>query len=203
MAAWYESSWGGEEGDVVEVIAAHYLEAYNLAPQDPDADQVRDRAADVLFQAGERAASLAANTEAERYFEQAARLVPAGARQAEMHERAGQMAARAGRYAVATRTWNERSRCTKSENLPHPAARALSRLGLLEAVSGQLDHQCSVWSERSRFSPTTRRMRISPRSRRGSVRSFFKGDTDIRTANRDCARYRREARLPRDPLQAL
>jgi len=54
VAAWYEGSWGGEEGDVVEVIAAHYLEAYNLAPQDPDADQVKDRAADVLFQAGER-----------------------------------------------------------------------------------------------------------------------------------------------------
>src|ERR1700681_2721003 len=89
VAAWYESSWGGEEGDVVEVIAAHYLEAYNLAPQDPDADQVRDRAADVLFQAGERAASLAANMEAERYFEQAARLVAEGARQAEVHERAG------------------------------------------------------------------------------------------------------------------
>ncbi len=76
VAAWFESSWGGEEADVVEVLASHYLEAYNLAPQDPDADQVKSRAADVLFQAGERAASLAANSEAERYFQQAARLVP-------------------------------------------------------------------------------------------------------------------------------
>jgi tetratricopeptide (TPR) repeat protein len=139
VAAWYESSWGGEEGDVVEVIAAHYLEAYNLAPQDPDADRVRDRAADVLFQAGERAASLAANTEAERYFEQAARLVPEGARQAEMHERAGQMAARAGRYTVATGHLERAIALYDGENMPHPAARALSRLGLLESVSGQLD----------------------------------------------------------------
>jgi predicted ATPase len=139
VAAWYESSWGGEEGDVVEVIAAHYLEAYNLAPQDSDADQVRDRAAAVLFQAGEHAASLAANAEAERYFEQAARLVPESARQAEMHERAGQMAARAGRYAVATGHLERAIALYESENLPHPAARALSRLGLLESVSGQLD----------------------------------------------------------------
>jgi predicted ATPase/class 3 adenylate cyclase len=139
VAAWYESSWGGEEGDVVEVIAAHYLEAYNLAPQDPDADQVRDRAADVLFQAGERAASLAASMEAERYFEQAARLVPEGARQAEMHERAGQMAARAGRYTVATGHLERAIALYEGQNMPHPAARALSRLGLLESVSGQLD----------------------------------------------------------------
>jgi class 3 adenylate cyclase/tetratricopeptide (TPR) repeat protein len=139
VAAWYESSWGGEEGDVVEVIAAHYLEAYNLAPQDTDADQVRGRAADVLFQAGERAASLAANSEAEHYFEQAARLVPESARQAEMHERAGQMAARAGRYTVATGHLERAIALYEGENLPHPAARALSRLGLLESVSGQLD----------------------------------------------------------------
>jgi class 3 adenylate cyclase/tetratricopeptide (TPR) repeat protein len=139
VAALYEKSWGGEEGDVVEVIAAHYLEAYNLAPQDTDADQVRDRAAEVLFQAGERAASLAANSEAEHYFEQAARLVPESARQAEMHERAGQMAARAGRYPVATAHLERAIALYEGENLPHPAARALSRLGLLESVSGQLD----------------------------------------------------------------
>ena len=139
VAAWYEQSWGGEEGDVVEVIAAHYLEAYNLAPQDPDADQVKDRAADVLFQAGERAASLAANLEAERYFEQASLLVPDSARQAEMHERAGQMAARTGRNAVATAHLERAITLYESEHLPHPAARALSRLGMVEAVSGQLD----------------------------------------------------------------
>jgi len=139
VAAWYERSWGGEEGDVVEVIAAHYLEAYNLAPQDPDADEVRDRAADVLFQAGERAGSLAANLEAERYFEQASRLVPDSARQAEMHERAGQMAARTGRYAAATAHLERAIDLYQREDLPHPAARALSRLGMIEAVSGQLD----------------------------------------------------------------
>ncbi len=139
VAAWYERSWGGEEGDVVEVIAAHYLEAYNLAPQDPDADEVRDRAADVLFQAGEHAASLAANLEAERYFEQASRLVPDSARQAEMHERAGQMAARSGRNAAATGHLERAITLYESEHQPHAAARALSRLGMVEAVSGHLD----------------------------------------------------------------
>ena len=139
VAAWFESSWGGEEADVVEVLASHYLEAYNLAPQDPDADHVKSRAADVLFQAGERAASVAANSEAERYFQQAARLVPDSARQAEMHERAGQMAARGGRNVSAMAHLERAVALYESENLPHPAARALSRLGLVESVSGQLD----------------------------------------------------------------
>ena len=139
VAAWFESSWGGEEADVVEVLASHYLEAYNLAPQDPDADQVKSRAADVLFQAGERAASVAANSEAERYFQQAARLVPNSARQAEMHERAGQMAASGGRNVSAIAHLERAVSLYESERLPHPAARALSRLGLVESVSGQLD----------------------------------------------------------------
>jgi class 3 adenylate cyclase/tetratricopeptide (TPR) repeat protein len=139
VAVWFESSWGGEEADVVEVLASHYLEAYNLAPQDPDADQVKSRAADVLFQAGERAASVAANSEAERYFQQAARLVPDSARQAEMHERAGQMAARGGRNASAIGHLERAVALYESENLPHPAARALSRLALVESVTGHLD----------------------------------------------------------------
>ena len=139
VAAWFERSWGGEEADVVEVLASHYLEAYNLAPQDPDAEQVKARAADVLFQAGERAASVAANAEAERYFQQAALLVPDSARQAEMHERAGQMAARGGRNVSAIAHLERAVVLYESEHLPHPAARALSRLGLVESVSGQLD----------------------------------------------------------------
>ena len=67
------------------------------------------------------------------------RLVPDSARQAEMHERAGQMAARGGRNVSAIAHLERAVSLYESENLPHPAARALSRLGLVESVSGQLD----------------------------------------------------------------
>jgi class 3 adenylate cyclase/tetratricopeptide (TPR) repeat protein len=140
VAAWFESAWGGEEGDVVEVVASHYLEAYNLAPHDPDAGQVKERAADVLARAGQRAAALAANAEAERYFNQAAQLVSDAPRRAEMHERAGQSAWSAGRNAVAMEHLELAITIYEGEHLTHPAARALSKLGMVEAtVTGRLD----------------------------------------------------------------
>jgi class 3 adenylate cyclase/tetratricopeptide (TPR) repeat protein len=139
VAAWFENLWTGEESDVVEVVASHYLEAYNLAPEDPDAEAVKERAADVLSRAGERAASLAANAEAERYFDQAAQLVGQARRKAEMYERAGQMAWSAGRNAVAIEHLERAIAMYEGEHLAHPAARALSRLGMVESVSGQLD----------------------------------------------------------------
>jgi len=139
VAAWFENLWLGEESDVVEVVASHYLEAYNLAPQDPDAEAVKERAADVLSRAGERAASLAANAEAERYFDQAAQLFGQARRKAEMYERAGQMAWSAGNNAVAIEHLERAIAMYEGEHMAHPAARALSRLGIVESVSGQLD----------------------------------------------------------------
>ena len=140
VAAWFENSWSGEEADTVEVVASHYLEAYNLAPNDPDADIVKERAADVLFKAGERAASLAANAEAEHYFVQAARLATDQVRQAEMFEHAGLVAARAGRNVVAMEHLERAVALYEAEHRPHPAARALSHLASVESSSGKLDH---------------------------------------------------------------
>ncbi len=137
VAAWFEA--GADESDVVEVVASHYLEAYNLAPDDPDAGEVKERAANVLFAAGERAASLAASAEAERYFQHAAELVSDNVRRAGMHERAGQMAAHAGRYDAAVDHYERAIALYEASQLTHPAARVLARLGTLESVSGKLE----------------------------------------------------------------
>ena len=69
------------EQEVVEVVASHYLAAYEAAPDAADAATIRTKAGEQLARAGERAASLGANEEAERYFAQAAELDgrPAGA----------------------------------------------------------------------------------------------------------------------------
>jgi class 3 adenylate cyclase/tetratricopeptide (TPR) repeat protein len=139
VAAWFESSWGGEEGDVVELVASHYLEAYNLAPQDPDAEQVKERAAAVLSQAGERAASLAAKAEAEHYFQEAARLVGVPSRRAHLLERAGQMAGQGGRPEAAAAHYEEARALYDSEHHSHAAARVTARLGEVDWQTGHLE----------------------------------------------------------------
>ena len=80
VAAYLESAF--DEDDVIEVVASHFLQAYEAAPDAADAAEIRMRAGETLSRAGERAASLAAAGEARRYFEQAAALtdVPTSAR---------------------------------------------------------------------------------------------------------------------------
>jgi len=89
-AAFLEESWG--EHEVVEVIASHYLDAYRAAPEAPDALDIRAKAGELLARAGERAASLGATGEGERYFTQAAELADDPLRKAELDEQAGRMA---------------------------------------------------------------------------------------------------------------
>src|SRR5205085_471291 len=49
-----------EEEVIVEVLAAHYLDAYRAAPDAEDAPEINLKAREMLARAGERAASLAA-----------------------------------------------------------------------------------------------------------------------------------------------
>jgi len=54
------STWSGEEGEIVEVLASHFMAAYRADPNGSDASQIKTRARDMLARAGERAASPAA-----------------------------------------------------------------------------------------------------------------------------------------------
>ncbi len=125
-AAYLEESWDEEE--IVEVIASHYLEAYRAAPDAADAAEIKSKARERLARAAERAASLAASEEAERYFEQAAELADDPLLRAELHERAGVMARAGG--------WNDRAgihfeqaiALFEAEERSHAAARVSARL---------------------------------------------------------------------------
>ena len=64
-----------DDDEVVEVVASHYLAAYEAAPDADDAEETRKKAQLMLARAGERAASVGAAVEAQRYFEQSADLV--------------------------------------------------------------------------------------------------------------------------------
>src|SRR5205085_1673412 len=90
-AADFMSASTGED-ELAEVIASHLLAAFELAPDADDADDLQARAAAARIRAGERAASLGAAAEAQRYFEQAARLVTDDGARARLVSRAGEMA---------------------------------------------------------------------------------------------------------------
>ena len=68
-AQFLASAWSSEEDEIVEVVAAHYLDAYTSAPDDDDALELKAQAFRMLVRAAERAASLGASVEAQRAFE--------------------------------------------------------------------------------------------------------------------------------------
>jgi predicted ATPase/class 3 adenylate cyclase len=82
----------GDDDEIVEVLAAHYLDAYRAAPDDPDAAEIRDTARAMLIGAAERASSLGANQEAQHAYERAIELSDDPGVQADLHEHAGIMA---------------------------------------------------------------------------------------------------------------
>jgi predicted ATPase len=103
VAAYLGSGEEFEEDEIVEVIAAHYVDAVRADPDAPDADELRSRARSALTRAGERAASLAAGVDAVRYFQQAIELSDADAEIAGLHERAGRAATESGTLTEARR----------------------------------------------------------------------------------------------------
>jgi class 3 adenylate cyclase/tetratricopeptide (TPR) repeat protein len=130
-AAWLESSWSADEGEVAEVVASHYLEAYLAAGEGPDAGAIRTKACDALVRAGERAGSLAAQVEALRYFHRAAELTDDATTRAGLLERAGSMARIASRTDEAMPLFEESERLFLSAGLTHRAARVSARIGEL------------------------------------------------------------------------
>jgi tetratricopeptide (TPR) repeat protein len=127
------------EQEVVEVLASHYLAAYESAPEDPDAEEIKQRAADLLALAGERCRTLAASEEAEHYFEQAASLAEDPREQARLLERSGEMALRAGRSKQAKTRFEQALALFADTGERHQAARLTARLGEVEWRRGQLD----------------------------------------------------------------
>src|SRR5262249_45212754 len=90
-----------EEEDIVEVVAAHFRQAYEAAPDAPDAPEIAAKVREAFSRAGERAASLGANEEALRYLDEAAALSEDPAERAGYLERSGLAARAAGDNVTA------------------------------------------------------------------------------------------------------
>jgi len=124
------------EDEVAEVVASHYVAAYEAAPDADDAPEIREQAREALDRAGKRASSLAAAAEAQRYFERAAELADEPPVQAGLLDRAGQMAWRANKPAEA-RALLERAYTLFDTSGDTPRAALVSaRLGEIDFTEG-------------------------------------------------------------------
>jgi len=138
-ARFLSSTWGAEEDEIAEVVAAHYLDAYEAAPEDPDADELRGTAREMVVRAAERAASLGANAEAQRAFERAGELTDDLLAQAELHEQAGVMASIGGRQDDAAANFERAIELFESVGATHPAARVSARVAEISWDRGRLE----------------------------------------------------------------
>jgi class 3 adenylate cyclase/tetratricopeptide (TPR) repeat protein len=75
VAAHLRRAFANDGEEVSDVLARHYLDALTAVPDDADADDIRDLAADVLVRAGERAERTGAPSGAATSYLRAAELV--------------------------------------------------------------------------------------------------------------------------------
>jgi class 3 adenylate cyclase/tetratricopeptide (TPR) repeat protein len=115
------------DDEIAAVLAAHYLDAHRLGPNDPDAGELRERARLALVRAGERASSLASAAEAARYLGRAAELTDAPLERAELLERAGREAGKDGAFDEAHRFLEEAIRLLDERGERAAAARVAAR----------------------------------------------------------------------------
>jgi class 3 adenylate cyclase/tetratricopeptide (TPR) repeat protein len=128
-----------DEDEIAEVIAAHYLDAYEASPQAVDSGEVREKARAALVRAGERAESLAAAGEAQRYLGQAASLTDDPLERAALLDRAGWLAYHAADLEESANRLGESVTLYEAEGDRHAAARVSSRLAYVERWQGRFD----------------------------------------------------------------
>jgi class 3 adenylate cyclase/tetratricopeptide (TPR) repeat protein len=139
LAGHLETTWAADEEEVVEIVASHLLEAYRAAPDAEDAPAIRARAREFLVRAGQRAASLAATEEAQRYFERAAELSDDPGATAELLERAGRTASAGGRAQDARAHFESAHSLFEAEGATHAAARVSAYLAEVDWDTGHIE----------------------------------------------------------------
>ena len=137
-AEYLEEASAGPEQELIEVVASHYVDAYEAAPDAEDAAAIRRKAAERLALAGDRAASLAATAEAQRYFERAAGLAEEPLWQAELLEHAGRQAQVGGRFPEALALYERAIELFRSEGELRRVAHVTSSLGFTMWFSGDI-----------------------------------------------------------------
>jgi class 3 adenylate cyclase/tetratricopeptide (TPR) repeat protein len=128
-----------DEDEVAEVLASHYLAAFDAASGAEDAPSIRAKAGEMLARAGARAASLGAPEEGRRYYEQAAALTDEPLLEAELLEQAGRLAIRANQWVDARERLERALSIYMDAGDAHAAARVSAGLAEVDSDEGQLD----------------------------------------------------------------
>ena len=138
-ARYLATLWGAaEEDEIVEVVAAHYLDAWRAAPEADDAEEIKGTAREMLVRAAERASSLGATAEAQRAFERAIELAEDAAVEADLHERAGLEAWAGARADDAIAHFEAAISAFESASAAHAAARVSARRAEIMWERGKL-----------------------------------------------------------------
>ena len=129
----------GDGDELVEVVAAHRLDAYRLLPDDPDAAEIRGGAVAALERASARAASLGAPREALRLSERLLELSDDPHERARLLELAGGHAARDDQLEHASELFTQAIALHQSWGDSEGAARAQVELAEVQWMLGESD----------------------------------------------------------------
>jgi predicted ATPase/class 3 adenylate cyclase len=132
-----ENTFGSAEQEIAEVVAAHYLAAYEAHVDADDAGEIKARARELLARAAERAASLGALGEARRSYEQAAELSDQPVERAHLLELASVKALGNAEFEAAEQGLRAALELLTQAGELHAAARVSGRLGNLEVLTGR------------------------------------------------------------------
>jgi class 3 adenylate cyclase/tetratricopeptide (TPR) repeat protein len=136
-AAYIADTFGQEE--VPEVLAAHYLAAYQAATEADDATVIRAKAEEMLSRAGERAGSLGAPEEGRHYYRQAAELTDEPLLEAELLEQAGRLGVLANHPAEAREQLERGIDLYREAGDAQAAARASAALADVDFAEGRYE----------------------------------------------------------------
>ena len=134
-AAYMEEAFPDDD-ETVEVLASHYLDAYNTAPDADDAVGIRARARALTVRAAQRAAALGAPAEAQRYYTQAADLTEAPLERAGLLDQAGEMALRSATQDAAAELSEQARALYEAAGEVGSAARVTLRLSRIDQAPG-------------------------------------------------------------------
>ena len=137
-AAAYLERTLADDDEIVEMLASHYIDAYTASPEADGAEAVRRRASELLVRAGERAESLGAPTEAQRYYTQAAGLSETPLAEAGLLDRAARMAPRAAAQDAAAELADRAHALYEAAGEHGSAARVLVVRSRIDQMQGRL-----------------------------------------------------------------
>ncbi len=137
VAAYLERAVDSDD-EIAEVVASHYLDASAAMPDAEDAAEVSAKARAALIRAADRADSLGAPAQAQRYSEQAARLDDDPAERAALLAQSGWQAVHIPDWDVAEQLLGESVALYESCGRAREAAAVSRRLSQVEFWQGRI-----------------------------------------------------------------